>query len=653
MSLQVDEEQHPEQLNLKQHQATRQATGRGNSKRNSKQVDEERHPEQLNPNQATGRGNSKHNSIKTAVNTVLASNELSRRQKFAKNRSLSTKGREREHIKSLSLKAGTKHIELSSVISQFQERSPSYGIPKRDSTAPPAAPPPDLSSPYSTTKPTSSQSQSPPSLLKKRNSTMFSSNARRSPGMKGMKGIRVLSKSVSSSRPSIAEEDDDETNGNEMDLDQKLYELELKSSNARSSTIEIAAFTHMVEWCEGAERVKTELAMQDAKAIQELGDCPQKVIDGCCPAFICCSKSKLMPHSNPSLFSKNCGSGFDFNHSTYVTSVESKYMCCCCLYRTRLTLCSSLFIWWNLPLPLIKARFVLLFQTSAQLLTTIFQWIFFYSVYQSNNEIAERTTVLYVVLATFILPELVHVLYITFAPGYNIRSIRRNYKQILFSLLSQFGVRPLYDLLWSYKYTQLMPYATMQHEGNVVSDTGIHERAIIWTGLATTLRELPLKIAQMYILFSVWAFWGQGIGQANSLGGFSGKVRDDISVGGALAACTDLNEYSVIAGAIVGFFVSAFALSGRLISLLLLSLLLSLLSLLSLLLLLLLSSFSSSSSLLFLLSSLSSSSFLFLLLLFFSHTGHCFLVLVVYCYTKINLNVKYPMVPFLEDFPEH
>ena len=571
MSLQVDEEQHPEQLNLKQHQAT----GRGNSKRNSKQVDEEQHPEQLNPkqHQATGRGNSKHNSIKTAVNTVLASNELSRRQKFAKTRSMSTKGREREHIKSLSLKAGTKHIELSSVISQFQKRSPSYGrIPKRDSTAPP----PDLSSPYSTTKPTSSQSQSPPSLLKKRNSTMFSSNARRPSGMKGMKGtkgmkgIRVLSKSVSSSRPSIAEEDDDETNGNEMDLDQKLDELELKSSNARSSTIEIAAFTHMVEWCEGAERVKTELAMQDAKAIQELGDCPQKVIDGCCPAFICCSKSKLMPHSNPSLFSKNCGSGFDFNHSTYVTSVESKYMCCCCLYRTRLTLCSSLFIWWNLPLPLIKARFVLLFQTSAQLLTTIFQWIFFYSVYQSNNEIAERTTVLYVVLATFILPELVHVLYITFAPGYNIRSIRRNYKQILFTLLSQFGVRPLYDLMWSYKYTQLMPYVTMQHEGNVVSDTGIHERAIIWTGLATTLRELPLKIAQMYILFSVWAFWGQGIGQANSLGGFSGKVRDDISVGGALAACTDLNEYSVIAGAIVGFFVSAFALSGRLISLLLL-----------------------------------------------------------------------------------
>ena len=178
MSLQVDEEQHPEQLNLKQHQAT----GRGNSKRNSKQVDEEQHPEQLNPkqHQATGRGNSKHNSIKTAVNTVLASNELSRRQKFAKTRSMSTKGREREHIKSLSLKAGTKHIELSSVISQFQERSPSYGrIPKRDSTAPP----PDLSSPYSTTKPTSSQSQSPPSLLKKRNSTMFSSNARRSTGM--------------------------------------------------------------------------------------------------------------------------------------------------------------------------------------------------------------------------------------------------------------------------------------------------------------------------------------------------------------------------------------------------------------------------------------------------------------------------------------
>jgi hypothetical protein len=42
-----------------------------------------------------------------------------------------------------------------------------------------------------------------------------------------------------------------------------------------------------------------------------------------------------------------------------------------------------------------------------------------------------------------------------------------------------------------------------------------------------------------------------------------------------------------------------------------------------------------------------------LLLFFFSHSGHYFLVLVVYCYTKINLNVKYPMVPFLEDFPEH
>ena len=95
----VDEEQHselpelPEQLNLKQH-----------------------HPEQQAPRRPVVRSsteNSKRNSIKAAVNTVLASNKLSRRQQFAKTRSMSTKGREREHIKNLSLKAGTKHIYKS------------------------------------------------------------------------------------------------------------------------------------------------------------------------------------------------------------------------------------------------------------------------------------------------------------------------------------------------------------------------------------------------------------------------------------------------------------------------------------------------------------------------------------------------------------
>jgi len=40
-----------------------------------------------------------------------------------------------------------------------------------------------------------------------------------------------------------------------------------------------------------------------------------------------------------------------------------------------------------------------------------------------------------------------------------------------------------------------MPYTlSMQQEGHIIANNGLHERNIVWQGLATTLREIPLKV---------------------------------------------------------------------------------------------------------------------------------------------------------------
>ena len=95
---------------------------------------------------------------------------------------------------------------------------------------------------------------------------------------------------------------------------------------------------------------------------------------------------------------------------------------------------------------------------------------------QNKNEVEIPQSATYWVLFIFFLPDVIHCIYLTQAPGYNLRGFHRQVPQVIYSLLAQFGVRPLYELCWSFKWMQIMNYVTLQNEGSVVTDSGISER---------------------------------------------------------------------------------------------------------------------------------------------------------------------------------
>ena len=95
---------------------------------------------------------------------------------------------------------------------------------------------------------------------------------------------------------------------------------------------------------------------------------------------------------------------------------------------------------------------------------------------QNENEVDIPQSATYATLFIFFLPDVIHCIYLTQAPGYNMRGFHRQVPQVIYSLLAQFGVRPLYELCWSFKWMQIMNYVTLQNEGSVVTDSGISER---------------------------------------------------------------------------------------------------------------------------------------------------------------------------------
>ena len=376
----------------------------------------------------------------------------------------------------------------------------------------------------------------------KRNSTMFS-----------------VSERSETTEPPETKDTNDATNdatNDDTSNNERLKHLE---------TLEIAAFTHLVQWSETAERVKVKMRESDEETIASLHKtstgCLFLLIRCCCPGFICCShkNQKPVPPPEPSLLS---------SHSIYVRNIEAKYRCCCCCCRVPLNLLTAPFIWWNLPFGVVKIRIVVLLQTMAILLTTLTQWWFLIQMASSvtkynKTKINIPKSAFYVSVGTFILPEMFHILYISFTPGYYIRSCKRNSFQIGFSLFAQTGIRPLYDLCWSFKWTQLMPYTLhIQNEGHIVADTGIHERTIVWQGLATTLREIPIRIAQLFILAEFWSFW-----RLKNFGTKYIKIKQvhEMSSGSICEGYFgSLNQYTILFSMVLGFFVSAFTLSDQL-----------------------------------------------------------------------------------------
>ena len=124
----------------------------------------------------------------------------------------------------------------------------------------------------------------------------------------------------------------------------------------------------------------------------------------------------------------------------------------CCSGRASLTLLTAPCIWFNLPLEVVINRGRLLFSMSSQLLAFILEWMFFFSIANTdlqwpssdNLKLRVRASVFFVAAGCMILPEMVHASYMLFAPGYALRSPSRKCKQFALSMFS--FARPAYEL---------------------------------------------------------------------------------------------------------------------------------------------------------------------------------------------------------------
>ena len=318
--------------------------------------------------------------------------------------------------------------------------------------------------------------------------------------------------------------------------------------------VELASLIHVMQWSENAENVKKKMRDGDEKLIKQLNCCCRKLLQCCCPGFSCCRQGRVpIDPKKPSLLSTS---------STYVRHFEQLYSCCFC-FRCRLTLGTSLFIWWDFPFAVTKDRLVMIFQTCSQCLALVFNWVFVYDMViappkSNDRKIRISKEVLNTVLIVFWLPDIFHAFYMFMVPGYREKSCKRKTKQAVYSLLSPLLVRPLYAMTWSLRWTQLMPFSKLQNEGDIVTDSGVHERELIWAGLSVTLRELPLLALKCYVLMDYWAFWGR-----------RGKdwvsMSEEAVQGGTLRHCGGIvNEWTVLASFALGLLMGAFSLSDQL-----------------------------------------------------------------------------------------
>ena len=144
----------------------------------------------------------------------------------------------------------------------------------------------------------------------------------------------------------------------------------VQKTNESMESLEVAAFTHLLEWCESAERVKQQMREEDSVIIQNMNGCGRRCFQCFCPGFTCCNQCKP-PQRERGVFNV-----FSVD-SHFVQHAEMTYTCCCC-FRCPLTLFTALFIWWDMPMLLVKARVVLLVQVASQIATTVFQWMFLF-----------------------------------------------------------------------------------------------------------------------------------------------------------------------------------------------------------------------------------------------------------------------------------
>ena len=244
----------------------------------------------------------------------------------------------------------------------------------------------------------------------------------------------------------------------------------------------VAALMHLMMWCENAERVKMQMKKDDEELINKVGCCLGGALRCCCPSFTCCSTGR------PPTMTKNTKKKQRKSHlflktddgktkiPTILKHSKQLYNNCCCCFQMKHSLATSLFIWWDLPVIVVKYRIVALLQAVFQCCALVFNGIF---LFQVAKAVANRKEELYVpqmvvVGSAFVfwLPDIIHAIYMTMTPGYSEGNTKNKAKQVLYSLLAPILIRPLYDVAWSHKWMQLMPYASLQNEGDLVTDSG-------------------------------------------------------------------------------------------------------------------------------------------------------------------------------------
>jgi hypothetical protein len=341
-----------------------------------------------------------------------------------------------------------------------------------------------------------------------------------------------------------------ESGGN---LNRPLTSRELIESRETFTNLDetsVAALMHLMMWCENAEHVKIQMKKKDEELINKVGCCLGGALRCCCPSFTCCTTGRppTFTTDNNNNKKKQRKSHLFLKMDDGKTKIptilkhsKQLYNNCCCCSRVKHSLATSLFIWWDLPVIVVKYRIVALLQAVAQCCALVFNGLFLYQVGQA---VANRKEELYVPQMVvfgsafvFWLPDIIHAIYMTMTPGYSEANTTNKAMQVLYSLLAPILIRPLYDVAWSHKWMQVMPYASLQNEGDLVTDSGkncclligvdveikveikveimfltfffpirfagIHERQLIWAGLSVTLRELPLLIFKCYILMDV------------------------------------------------------------------------------------------------------------------------------------------------------
>lgn len=375
-------------------------------------------------------------------------------------------------------------------------------------------------------------------------------------------------------------------------------------------SLEIAAFAHLVMWSKNADKYQRQRLEDDRNDINRerpmswwwccccFSCCGSRTYNlrrlyCCCPNRMCCAFDSSADNTDAHPDEME---GYVFNSTIFGRNVARRYLICCCLPsclrprtktpatsntknkkkpccvrvfgdgRVVLSLWTSPIIWSNLPLEVFVNRIIFTATVAVQVFVTYTQWWFFLSMFFTRSVFAAHASTKIAMSFSMFLPELVHIVWLSYTPGYALRGWRRRMRQCCNNSISL--TAPIYEWLWSSKFQQLFPYVTLsKKQGLIVSQKGIHERYIIYQGLMVCLRELPFKLFQIFLLSENWTMWDfrpEGL-LTTFLGNGDSVKEESYSACGILAPGMSVLDPNMLPISLaLAFIVSAVALSDQL-----------------------------------------------------------------------------------------